>query len=202
MRAFAIGGAVLALAACGSEVEPETVATLDNQVISNSVVDEEPVPEIGSAYTMLGECLYSAPLSGEPATSQARCEGHAGYDIIVRRGDFRTGLALVAPEDEEMVVDLGPVTEGRVNSLGRTIEWRGATPDDPRVMIVRVDVASDEDPMAADNSFLAVVRLEGPACVIARVPPGPGQVVVARRFADREMLPECLGVESEADAGA
>ena len=191
MRAILASVTVLALAACGSEVEPETIETIDEAPAE--VVESDPVPELGSAYSELSDCLYGAPLSGEPATSQARCDGHAGYELVIRRSDQREGLAIVSPEGEEQVLDLAAhVTDGRVNRIGRTVEWRGSTPDAPEVLIARVDVANDEDPMAPDTSFLAVVRLESPACIVARVPPGPGQLVAARRFADRETLPDCL----------
>lgn len=200
MRAVTTLSMVLLLAACGREVEPQTVETPEEEVAAEKEATTiEPVADVGSAYTEIDECKVTEEGHEEMPFVTRRCEGHAGYSLVVTTSDLRDSVTLVTPEGEEEPLDFnGQIAEGAFNNLGKTVEWRGADPEHPRVLIARMNVANEGDPMAADTSYLAVVKLESPACIIARVPPGPGQNVAARRFADRETLPACLKTDEVA----
>lgn len=199
MRALLIGGTALALAACGSEVQPETVETEGNDVaVIDTTLEADPDEET-STYTDIARCEIVEQSDQEMPFVKRRCDGYAGYDLLISTSDLRDSVTLVTPEGEEQDLDFNRhIANGAFNHLGKTVEWRGPNVDEPRVMIVRMNVANGEDPMAPDDSYIAVVRLESPACIVARVPAGPGQNVAARRLADRDTLPDCLGVDDGA----
>lgn len=195
----------LALGACRSDVEPETAETPENETMA--VPDTQPAseatPEDGSTYTKIDKCEIVEQSDEEMPYIKRRCDGHAGYDLLISTSDLRDSVTLVTPEGEEQDLDFNrQIANGAFNNLGKTVEWRGENSEKPRVLIARMNVSNAEDPMAADTSFLAVVKLADPACIIARVPPGPGQNVAARRLADRDSLPECLAAEASPDAEA
>jgi hypothetical protein len=120
------------------------------------------------------------------------CEGSAGYKLELSDSDLRQDIVVIGPDgrrDELGLSDI--VANGAFNSLGKTAEWRGADPGKPKGLIVRLNVASGPDGNRPDISRLVVARLKAPACIVAVVPPGPGQNERARAIADGE-LPPCL----------
>lgn len=201
MRALATIAMMGLLAACGREVEPQTVETPDEEVAAEKEATTiEPVADVGSSYTSIEECEIVEQGEEEMPFVTRRCEGKGGYDLLITTSDLRDGVTLVTPDGKEETLDFnGQIAEGAFNNLGKTVEWRGADGEHPRTLIARMEVANAGDPMAADTSYLAVVKLASPACIIARVPPGPGQNVAARRLADRETLPACLSSGTSED---
>ena len=134
-----------------------------------------------------------------------KCKGHAGWQFEWSGSDLREDIVLIAPGGEQSELRLTElVANGAFNSVGKTIEWRGADPDDPEALIVRkcrwwsgrsatvrmIVQRSSEDSWT-EISRLVVIRLKAPACVVAVVEPGPGQNEQARKIADGE-LPDCL----------
>ncbi|MBW0145835.1 hypothetical protein [Sphingomicrobium clamense] len=195
-RALLMGASALMLSACGREVEPETVETEGDVPVEEVVVDEAPVPEIGSVYTHLDECEITAQ-DREGGGLERTCPGQGGYELTVRTADARDTLTIATAGDQSAEIDLTRlVAGGQFNSIGPVVEWRGPTPEEPRMLIVRLDIADPTDPMAA-ASYLGLIRLEGEPCIVARVPPGPGQTVAARKLADRPTLPDCLKAKND-----
>ena len=204
----------LSLSACGGEVEPDTAesraedaeaaaaspeaaATADEDD-DGVALDEEgrmirDAPPQNSRYTDLGDCETVREYE-EGGGFEARCEGAGEWTLTYTQSDLRENLVLVDGEGEETSLDLSAsLANGAFNDLGRTLEWRmGEDGTAARALIFRLNVARP-DPMAADDSKLGVVRLDGPVCLIGSVPPGPGQNVAARKLADRDPLPDCLG---------
>ena len=214
MRYLKVIGGALALAACGGEsVESETAESeaeatatataggdtetapegdAEVQLDEEGAMVRDPAPS-NSEYTDLGDCT-TVELYEEGGGFEERCEGPGEWQLTYTQSDLRENLVLIDEDGTEHQLGLSEqIANGAFNNLGRTIEWRSAEgTSEARAMIVRMNVAQP-DPMSADRSMLGVVRLDGPVCLIGIVPPGPGQNVAARKLADRENLPACLG---------
>ena len=121
-----------------------------------------------------------------------RCSGHAGWQLDWSESDLRQGLTLISPGGQQTELRLSDrVAKGAFNSLGTTVEWRGADAAKPEALIVRMNVASGAEPTRPDISRLAVVRLTGTPCLAAVIQPGPGQNEKARGIADGAMA-DCV----------
>ena len=120
------------------------------------------------------------------------CSGAAGYQLELSESDLRQDIVIIETGGQRNELGLSEiVANGAFNTLGRTVEWRGADPASPETLIVRLGVASDPEGKKPDISNLIVVRLKPPACIVAVVPPGASQNERARTIADG-MLPACL----------
>lgn len=213
MRTIFLCGLLLLPAACGGDVEPETAETeaaareeaatdgvvaVDPRADRDVEVDEEgamvraSAPE-NSVYTNLADCTLVRNFE-EGGGFERSCEGPEGWQLTYTQSDLRENLTLIGEDGSEHELGLSEtIARGAFNEIGDTIEWRSSDEtSDVRAMIVRMNVARP-DPMEADRSVLAVVRLDGPVCLIGTVPPGPGQNVAARSLVDRENLPDCIG---------
>ena len=215
MRMFAVA-LPLVLVACG---KPDPVAP-DTEQVREAETEAEPLSEEGteevtldddgtmvrdaaprgSTYTSLGDCKRVENYE-EGGGFRDSCEGADGWMVDYTQSDLRENVVLIDEAAVEHSLDLpGLVADGAFNALGKTLEWRdGPAAQGARALILRVNVARP-DPMAPDKSLLAVARLDGPVCLVAIVPPGPGQNVAARALADRENLPACLGKAEQANA--
>jgi hypothetical protein len=116
----------------------------------------------------------------------------AGYQLETSKSDLRQDVVVIAPDGERSELNLSAVVaKGAFNSLGTAAEWRGNAPAPPKALIVRLGVASDSEAKRPDVSNLVVARLTPAPCVVAIVPPGPGQNEKARAIADGKQ-PNCL----------
>ena len=119
-----------------------------------------------------------------------RCAGPSGYALEWASGDLREDLAVIK---DGKSTDLGIPTKvagGAFDSLGKTVEWRGPAGGEPDVLVARVHVVVNVEGKS-DSGRLTLVRLGSAPCVVAVVPPGPGQSDRARAIADGK-LPDCL----------
>ncbi len=149
------------------------------------------------------KCDLITRLTEEAGYSRHRCFGVAGYRVEVVESDLRQNLELIRPDGTTTSLNLSSlVAGGGFSSLSETAEWRGADLRRPRTLTVRYGVNEDPDPAVAPRSYLVVIRLAAPACVVARIAPGPRQSEVARAVADSARLPQCLGSAVEADRSA
>ncbi len=120
------------------------------------------------------------------------CEGLAGYKLELSDSDLRQDIVVIEKDGRRSELGLSElVANGAFNALGKTAEWRGEDPARPDALIVRLGVASDPEGKKPDISNLVVARLNPSACIVAVVPPGPGQNERARAIADGT-LPACL----------
>ena len=143
-----------------------------------------------SVYTELGEarCRIVEENKEEGPYWLRRCPGHAGWQLDWSDSDLRQGLTLISPQGRETELNLSDlVAKGAFNSLGKTVEWRGQSPHQPKVLIVRMNVANGVEPRLPDISRLAVVRLTRTPCLVAVIEPGPGQNDRAREVADGQL---------------
>ena len=186
---------ILALAACSQAAE-DTNALVAAEVSANSPQNsaQEPVarsvPTRDSVFTQLdmARCRILEENKEEGPYWLRRCPGHAGWQLDWSDSDLRQGIALISPQGRETELNLSDlVAKGAFNSLGKTVEWRGADPNKPEALIFRMSVANGVEPRLPDISRLAVVRLTQTPCLVAVIEPGTGQNDRAREIADGDM---------------
>jgi hypothetical protein len=152
-------------------------------------------PEQSSRYTSLdpASCEVLEENAEEGGYWRRRCAGAAGYALETSDSDLRQDITIITPDGRRSALDLSSlVAKGAFNSLGKTAEWRGGGPRDPRALIVRLNVAADPEGKRPTISNLVVARLDKPSCVVAVIPRGPRQNEKARAVADGK-LPKCIG---------
>jgi hypothetical protein len=190
---------VLPIAACQPEdpakVERSEVATEPPPpVIENRVAAMPAEPGRTSQFTNLdpATCAIVAE-SPEGPYWRRLCPGVGGYSVEWAESDLRQGLELIDADGKRSGLRLSElVANGAFNRLGPRIEWRGRNGQNPETLSVRMFVANGADPDAPDRSMLAIARLRPTPCLVAIVPPGPGQSAEARQIADGR-LPDCMG---------
>lgn len=184
------------LAACGpgGQIESGDSERADQPVSMAASENEATSPPAGNApsdnrsrFTSIEDsrCRLLEENVEEGGYWRRLCPGHAGYTLERSESDLRQDLVVISPDGSRTQLRLSSiVARGAFNSLGDTVEWRGRDPADPEAMIVRMDVAHGSEPEKPDISNLVVVRLTGPVCPVAIVPPAPGQNESARTIAD------------------
>jgi hypothetical protein len=196
-RKMILAAAAAALAGCRADPAPEEPAP---QPAATSAQDgtapttAQADPGARSQFTSLESrnCRLIEQNVEEGSYSRELCPGAAGYKLEVSESDLRQDIEVVAPDGKKTGLGLSAiVAKGAFNSLGGVAEWRGADAARPEALIVRLNVAGGPDGDEPDVSRLVVARLKAPACVVAVVPPAPGQNEQARKVADGK-LPGCL----------
>ena len=203
-RTIMIALAIPMLWACGSE--PRTVGQAngsankaDNKArVVESAVAETSIaaeaPDDRSRFTSIDptRCRLLEENIEEGGWWRRLCQGSADYKLELSESDLRQDIVVMEEGGRRSELGLSElVANGAFNALGKTAEWRGKDPARPDALIVRLGVASDPEGKKPDISNLVVARLKPSACVVAVVPPGPGQNERARAIADGK-LPACL----------
>lgn len=117
------------------------------------------------------------------------CPGASGYSLEWSVSDLRDDLKIIDGERRTQLELPSLVANGAFAALGAKAEWRGPRGGRPDVLVVRVHVADANG--KNDSGRLALARLGASPCLVAIVPPGPGQSDRARAIADSP-LPACL----------
>lgn len=117
------------------------------------------------------------------------CPGVGGLRLLVQEGDPRQNIVVLRGQTRTSL-NLWSVVGSSFSTVGPRAEWR-LKDGVPVALIVRYNLS---DPEAADRitSYLAVARLGGKPCVVANIPPGPQQNILARRAADGAGGRDCL----------
>ena len=174
-----------ALTACSQEASgpaEEAAPAPDSATVPASEAPGEP-----PRYTRLTGCTLTRSAPEEAGFFERECGGEGGYRLRRTESDLRENLIVLSPDGGEHSLELPALANGAFSSLGERVEWRGTTGPDgfaPEALIVRHSVMEDPDPAVPEVSYLVVARLAPPVCVVARVPPGPGQNARARELAD------------------
>ena len=199
MMRWKLGAMCLVLAACSAE-QPRQQPTEDKS--SNDAV-AAPVNDVatnGAAATPSGnvsqftkdglnKCHVVEQDEEHGPYYRHRCPGVGGYNYEVVEHDLRQDLVIIHPNGRRDEIGMsGAAGEGGFNILGPTFEWRGPAGMPPQTMTVRFNVQEDPEPNKPDRSYLVVIRLTPPSCIVAAVPPGAGQNEKARAIADRRPL--------------
>jgi hypothetical protein len=194
-RSLPILVAAFAVASCGkpaSNSPAENVRELPPAQAPQPATMEEPAsaaPARQSTFTKLdaGSCGPERTIA-ETGDWDRTCKGAGLYTLEWNSGDLREDLAVIDGDRRSALAIPVKVANGAFDSIGDTVEWRGAPGRDPDVMIVRVKVANDQG--EDDAGSLAVARLGSTPCIVAVVPPSAGQSDRARAIADGK-LPGC-----------
>ena len=189
------GIAALALVgACDAEApERDRAAPREAADVKDGAPDARPTPADSARYTSIdpAACRLIEQNIEEGGYSRHACDRPDGYRLEISDSDLRQDVVVIAPDGRRSELDLSSiVAKGAFNSLGKTAEWRGPATRSV-ALIVRLNVARGPEPTRPDISNLVVARLAAPACVVAVVPPGPGQNAAARRIADGR-LADCV----------
>ena len=148
----------------------------------------------GSQFTSIdpAKCQLLEENVEEGGWSRRLCPGPSGYKLELTDSDLRQDIIVIPADGERTELGLTEiVANGAFNALGKTAEWRGTDAAGPTALIVRLGVAADPEGRRPDISNLVVVRLRPSACIVAVVPPEPGQNEAARTIADAP-LPNCF----------
>lgn len=202
MIRFAALPLLLALAACSREAGPDAAPDESGPQAETGSAEPIPAPDGSAAadrtsrYTSLKDCKVVDDGGGED-WSVSRCDGLGGHVLQVNYFDARDSLSLLRDGKVAAELELWMRGGGGFNSIGDTVEWRGAMQGDrfvPRALIVRNHVFRDPEHPDRSSGVLEVIDL-AQGCLIGSLEPQPGQNEAARAIADGPKRP-CLGKES------
>ena len=151
---------------------------------------------ITSVYTGLTtrECK-TVRIDKESGSSSQRCEGVAGYKLLVEDSDNRMSVTVVDPGGQRHPLDFWSVITPNFSTLGTKAEWRIARKMGravPVALIVRVD-AIESPETSKVTSYLAVAKItEQSVCVIDKIGPIQNANQKAREVADLYATKTCL----------
>lgn len=198
-RSSFIAASTLALLAACSQ-EPSSSAPAAGDTAAATAVPTAAVPDAPEAtpsadpevsgrrhqYTSLKGCTVVREEREEMPFIETECRGPGGHALRIADSDARQRMTLIPPTSEPYRLPLDRIGGGGFSSFGVTAEWRGPAsgPFEPDSLVVRYNVAENPYP-APETSYLLIVRLGADPCLVAAIPPGPGQNAAARSAADR-----------------
>lgn len=123
-----------------------------------------------------------------------RCAGVANYALDMHDSDARMSLDVIADGGQAQPLEFWSVASGAFSNLGPRAEWRyPAEAKQPNALIVRFDAFQQPEQPERSTSYLLVVKLAANgSCLVAKLPPGPGQNESARAAADKAQSSACL----------
>ena len=189
MKSTWVAVGVLLLAACNQPAAPEpqsdaggVAAPMEAPIQSPAAT---PTAEADSGrYTQLvgGHCR-TEQIGDELGGTRTTCAGEPPYALVVTDSDARQALAVAVAEGKPQPLELASRVSAAFSDLGDTVEWRPLE-GTPTAMIVRFNAYDTPKQPERATSFLVVVKLERPACIVDVVPAGPDQNAKARDIAD------------------
>ena len=211
MRLVGITIATALICACAPAADaPEPVVAANAPEVSPSQsvpVSEPPVdappaaPTPDSTATARSEYSSLAPADckltardKEAGGTTHRCPGVANYVLDMRDSDARMSLDVIADGGQAQSLDFWSVASGAFSQLGPRAEWRyPAEAKQLNALIVRYDAFEQPEQPERPTSYLLVVKLAATgSCLVAKLPPGPGQNDAARAAADKAQSSSCL----------
>lgn len=187
---------VLALAACSSEpsaplAQTRSEAASDAADARSAEALSRPTPAppaaIGSHYTSLKTCREVERVE-EGSYGRSLCDAPGGLVLEYVTFDGRDDLRIGNSAKGAINLEFPSLGKGAFNSLGPAIEWRGAAGPGgfmADALIVRNAIYDTPETPDRARSTLAVVDLSK-RCVVAQIPPGPGQNEAARAEAGKK----------------
>lgn len=152
---------------------------------ASAAADAADPPGRQHRYTSLKNCKLLREEREEMPLTEVSCAGQGSYSLRILDSDARQRMTLVPSSGESYALPVDRIGGGAFSSFRDTAEWRGPAgePFKPDALIVRYSVAEKPHP-APETSYLLVARLGADPCLVAVVPPGPGQNDSARASAD------------------
>ncbi|HEY6803921.1 MAG TPA: hypothetical protein VI306_10110 [Pyrinomonadaceae bacterium] len=150
-----------------------------------------------SVYTNLDPKLCKT-LKSDPSEAGeylGRCNGTAGYSLLVAEGDLRQNITVITPRGTKHSLDLWSLVSPAFSSLGPKAEWRVIRQKNKTVpvsLIVRYNASENNEQPNKLTSYLVVVKITADEiCVTDKIKPVPNANEEARRLADTPGRP-CL----------
>ena len=147
-----------------------------------------------SVYTNLGD-KYCRLIKSDPTEAGeyfGRCQGTAGYHLLLAEGDLRQNLTVVTPRGKQHSLELWTIVSSAFSSLGQKAEWR-VKGQKPVALIVRYNASEDVDHPDNRTSYLVVTKITPTEiCVTHKIPPGSKANEEARQLADEATHKPCL----------
>jgi hypothetical protein len=150
-----------------------------------------------SVYTNL-DPKFCKTLKSDPSEAGeylGRCNGTAGYKLLVAEGDLRQNITVVTPRGTEHSLDLWSLISPAFSSLGPKAEWRVTKQKNktiPVSLIVRYNASENNEQPNKLTSYLVVIKITADEiCVTDKIKPGANANEEARRLADSPGRP-CL----------
>ena len=151
-----------------------------------------------SVYTSLQakQCRTLKSSNSETGDYEGRCQGVAGYTLLVSEGDLRQNVTVVTPHGVKHSLDLWEVISGGFSRVGPNAEWRMAKQNGnslPVALIVRFIANEDAAQPTKTTAYLAVSKITpNSICVTNKIPPGANANSDARVAADTATNQPCL----------
>ena len=128
------------------------------------------------------------------ASSTRRCQGTAGFALLVHENAGRSSVDIVAPGRRVYQLDLWDVVEPGMTQLGRKAEWQ-LVEGKPRALLMRVDMIDGSSVhYPRTGTAIAVARIDADgACVTFTVDADARGAQDAARRAARDRSRKCMG---------
>jgi hypothetical protein len=151
---------------------------------------------IESVYTGFKNCKTIEKDDEAAGYLLERCQGVAGYSLLVRSQDDRQDMTVVKPDGSKHDLNLGQIGGGGFSNLGDKVEWRGKRQNGrlvPIALIVRFSVVTDPSTPEKATSYLTVSKITPKqVCRVGEIDPGPNANEEARRMADSSAGMPCV----------
>jgi len=123
-----------------------------------------------SSYTSIAQ-KDCQTLESDNLGSIEECESFAGMKVIVIEGDTKQGIILTR-DNKRYELDFGSLVSQGFISLNSDLEWRYKLQefDNPRAMILRLEVNEDEDDVEKVTPYALVSKItEKEICIVGKV---------------------------------
>lgn len=188
----------LALMACSSSSSRSAIKATPsvtlNPVGASRALDapKEALSLSQSIYTELSGPPCSKEQETASVSSEHRCPGVSGYQLLVTNVDERQSVTVITPNKRQFELGLSRMCKGGFCSVGQKAEWRIVDKgSNPIALIVRINCQSMDVP-AKTISYLSVSKItEHEICVTDWVPPTRDANLKARVVAETSAARPC-----------
>jgi len=136
-------------------------------------------------------------LDSDDLGSIEECEPFAGMQVVVIEGDMKQGIVLTRDNKRYELNFRSLIPKGFI-LLGLDLEWRYKREefDNPRAMIIRLDVNEDEEDIDKVTSYSLVSKItEKEICLVGKVKLEKNQNKLAYKMAEEAYKMPCVPPE-------
>ena len=138
------------------------------------------------------KCRRVKSSDAEAGDYLGRCDGTAGYTLLLAEGDLRQNVTIVTPQKKQHSLDLWTIVSPAFSNVGPNVEWR-VVRHSPIALILRYNASEDPEKPDKKTSYLVVTKITtNEICVTDKVAPGTLANEEARRLADEATTKPCL----------
>ncbi|TDN54842.1 hypothetical protein EC843_101900 [Buttiauxella sp. JUb87] len=127
--------------------------------------------------------------------TEHKCEGIAGYELLVLYDDNRMSLNIISPEKKQYPLELWSIVTTSFSSLENEVEWR--VPDQKRqgqamAMIVKVTSAGPDAGMTPTSWWVIIKLASDNVCVTNILEAKSSDIMSVRMLADNSNSLTCM----------